>query len=317
MISRIRLLVLVGLLLAGPASADMPGMRLDDRCLVKVWGPEESELATSKQWRDENDRLSFAPYGPQGSEAMQFYSLQDTPSGIANFETRLDAARESRASVARIRADFFIPPDTRFNVGAAKLPLGLWGGRPESNGCSTGGCAPEDQTGFSVRLSRAPTVAEVPDRHGPVIYSYHLNRHSKRWGAEHSNKVREVARTSFVYGESFPMQVDFPLGEWFTLTLDVALNDVTGDRPSENGSVDLYMHDEAGTLLGEVSAEGLVFRPVGTWYIHGPMLSDMWGGKMTSPRRMPVMDTLTFTRDYEMFLLEDGRSLEECRLPTP
>lgn len=312
----VRAFLLAACLLAAiPAAlrAELPGLRLDSACFETVWAPDDAALAADPGWSDPEGRLGYVASGPEGGTALRIFSPEGRPSGVTSLKLRLGAAALHPPQVARIRAEFFIPPDTVFNIGGAKMPLGIWGGDPERQGsCSTGGCAPEDQTGFSVRLTRHGTDPDHPGVHGPSLYSYHLNRHGKRQPASHSHKAREIDRDSQEFGETFPMEVAFPLGRWFTLTMDVAMNATGPGGAAADGFADLYMHDAEGRLLGAVHAEGLVFRTDPAWVIFGPRLGDLWGGNQASPRRMPLMNTSMYSRNYEMFFLLDGRDAESC-----
>ncbi len=111
------------------------------------------------------------------------------------------------------------------------------------------------------------------------------------------------------------MGTAFPLGEWFSLTIDIGLNRASAAQVVADGFADLYMHDADGTLMGRVSAENLIFRDDPAWHVFGPLLADLWGGDQTSPKRMPIMDTEMYSRYYRLSLLEEGRSLGECLDP--
>lgn len=313
---RICRLALVLLLSAAPALADDDGMRVDRSCLATVWAPDDAELAGAENWRDDGGRLSLAKKAPGGGSAIRMFSRADRPADLASYKIHIRAADRTKAGFARIRAEFFIPADTRFNVGGAKMPLGLYGGAPnEKRTCATGGCPPEKQTGFSVRLTRDPPDEARPWEHGPRIYSYHLNRDSRRVDFEDSHSHRKGDFDELQYGENFPMGVAFPLGEWFTLTLDVAVNRATETQIVADGFADLYMHDAQGNLMGHVAAERLIFRRGEDWHLFGPLLADLWGGDQTLPTRMPIMDTEMYSRQYRLSLLDEGRSLSECLDP--
>ncbi len=312
--------ILTGLLLAfiavRPVAAFDGGLELSASCLVQVWSPDDMILAKSKKWIDERERLSYTDHGPGGRSAIQVFSKGNEPSGLTAFFKRLEVAMRERPDAARISADFFIPSETRFNVAPAKMPLGIWGGDPIAERiCATAGCPPERQHGFSVRLTRASAGNPDPGLHGPRIYSYNLDRPGSPKLRLPHNPLRAQERLLLQFGDHFQVMSDFPLGEWFTLALDIVLNDVTDEGVMDNGMTSLRMYDDDGALLGQVTAENLTFRKEETWHVFGPMLADLWGGDQFADDRMPIMDTTISSRDYEMYFVDPSRDARECLVP--
>jgi len=258
--------------------------KLKDSCFDLVWEPTERDLATSsKRFGTGKGRTRYRASGPNGKPSLVSYAGKGQPAALSTFQDRNNEVMKRKSIVARIETKMFIPKGHGFNLGNAKIPLGLWGGDPDVNGsnggiCATAGCPPSRQTGFSLRLTRN-LLNEKNFKHGPRLYSYHLNR---------TGVTDRVEGLFYMYGEGIPMNTSFPLNQWVKIVIDLRLNSFKNGVAKNNGTVSLYMYKMNGSLVGQVHKNGLVFRKDPSWHIFGPLLADLWGGPYKNDNHQPL-----------------------------
>lgn len=303
-------------------SQSFPETNLKQSCFDLVWSPDEKWVSKSTRWYgDGKDRISYTAHAPGNVEALVSQAVEGVPAALAALKYRIPETSDREPVAARIMASVFIPEDHGFNLGNAKMPLGIWGGDPDRVTCIAGGCPPpydpeyyplgkdidKTQNGFSVRFTRKALDKKTdPITHGPKIYSYNLNR------------VGVATAGNKVFGQSTAMSEPFPTGDWFRMVMDVRLNSFPKDAdgnlyPKENGSVDMYMYDANDDLLGEVHQENLIFRDDPSWFIKGPLLADLWGGDFENDNNRPTKSFDTYYRDYAMYILKEGKLPSQCK----
>lgn len=308
-------LVALGLA-SGAVDAQQSGRHLDPQCLVSAWAPSSQDLAKSGRWRQKNDydRLDLATQVPDlDGDAIRVFAKGGVVGNLLNYQEKLKQTPVDKPQAARIEVELYIPPDEGFNRSNAKLPLGIWGGEDGAKFCGSGLCPPRDQTGFTVRLTRTlldPDDWKPPFPHGPRIYSYHLNRPGEAKVKQPINGQTEAKLR--LQGDGIDLNVQMVPGNWYRVVLDVALNTFDGAAANADGFTNLYLYDDAGQLLGQTGKSGLIFRKSEDWFIFGPILTDLWGGKIDHKRNIPLADTSTFYEDYEMFLIAPDRALQDC-----
>ncbi len=288
---------------------------LNDKCLVSVWAPDSDTLAHDLKWKQKSsfDRLGYKDNAPTADgDALVTIARKGLPGSLLRHKDKLKIAKERAPVVARIETSIFVPDDSGFNYSNAKMPLGIWGGDPGANFCGAGLCPPDEQTGFTVRLTRTRLDRDdrkPPFTHGLRIYSYHLNR-----GGTVKNPTAEdnKARKRTLKGDGTPMKTPLEPGVWYRVIMDVGLNSFTGDKPNADGWMDAYLLDDQGSILDHAGKTGLIYRRAPDWHIFGPVLTDLWGGDETRPQNLPLADTVIYYEDYEMFLLAPGKTLETC-----
>lgn len=311
--------LIFGALLALSPSLGMTGgtpsqTYLNPQCLTSVWAPTSSKVANADRWQEKSsfDRLELATNAPTADgDAVVTVARAGVPGSMSMYKQGLDAARAQKPSIARVQVSLYIPDNGGFNKSNAKMPLGLWGGLPEGPFCGMGLCAPQDQTGFSVRLTRTRLNSRdetAPFEHGPRIYSYHINREGtpqKTTNSDGSVKYK-------LQGEGINLRAPLKGGQWYRVVMDVGLNSFQDGQPVADGWTDMYLMDANGRIIGHAGKTGLIYRKSPDWHVMGPMLTDLWGGDETKPTNLPLKDTVTYYEDYEMFLLTPGKSPEQC-----
>ena len=292
------------------------GTRMDADCMDLVWAPDTQDLI-EENWKESADadnsetqpRLSYVENGPNNKASLSFNAYKGKEGTMVALRRKLDVLMERQPVFARIKASVFIPANNGFNIGNAKMALGLWGGEPGIEGyCAAAGCMPWEQNGFSVRMTRTTQDTQAPFHHGPRIYSYHLNRLEDN----PSYQVDENDEYTRISGAGFPMNVNFPYDTWLKVVMDVRLNSFKDGDAQENGFVDLYMYKN-GELIGSVSKQGLIFRKTADWHFFGPRISSIWGGPTHKSTHLPLADTKEYFRDYKLFILKPGLLPSQCK----
>ena len=289
---------------------------LDDGCLISVWAPSSDKLANQTEWRQKSayNRLQFDDDAPtEDGDALVTYARKGVPGSLLRHKGKLPEAHKQKPSVARIQNKIFVPDDSGFNYSNAKMPLGIWGGKKGAAFCGAGLCPPDEQTGFTVRLTRSRIDRDdkkPPFRHGLRIYSYHLNRDGE---VKNSTAADKKVRKRTQKGDGTPLKTPLEPGVWYHLILDVGLNSFKDGKPVADGWTQLYMFDGNGNLLDTAGKTGLIYSPSPDWYIFGPVLTDLWGGDETRPQNLPLADTRIYYEDYEMFFLDPDRTLGACK----
>ncbi len=301
------------------AAADLPKTtHLDASCLVSVWSPSSRAIAEDKYWRPEVNlnRLSFAKPAPsEDGNALAIQAENGIPGEMVSLKRTNGFAKQHAPAIGRIRADIYFDSVDGFNIAAAKLPLGLWGGELGTKFCGAGLCPPDEQTGFSVRLTRSRL--DLDDRWPPIlqtfrIYSYHINRPGEV--LERPSKDGKGTRRT-LKGSGIVMHQPLKAGVWYQVILDVGLNSFDGDQPVADGWTDIYLLDEDGTILDWAGETGLIYRKSPNWSILGPYLVDLWGGDPKKQQNLPLSDLLTYFEDYELLFLDPEKSADDCRAP--
>jgi len=187
--------------------------------------------------------------------------IKKGPNGL--FQYKSDLKSQACYRSGRITADFYFPDGFVFSSGVQKLPLGFWGGGEGT--CVSGGCPPDKQDGFSLRLFERGGEA--------YLYSYDADR-------------RAMAGLEKTYGREIPAGRQIPKGQWVRLALETQ---------HEQKQIGLYVN-------GQKAQSAEVELAKGNWCIKGPMLTHMWGGDIQDPTQWSVRDQFYLVRNYRMVL---------------
>lgn len=275
---------------------------LADSCYQRVWNPREADMGVGK-WSAQrrtgstNDpsfdqRASYVEKGPDGLPSVQFIAYHDKNNALLDFR-RINAAPsmpKKGMEEARFMVSYYLPSSYQF-FASGRLAAGMYITDPNNPGtCMGGGCPPEQQTGSSVRINfdRDETINSIR----PMVYSYHLNRTSPviSWIAPAGDGKTKLTRK---FGQGPTVSEPMPKNEWFTMILDVKLN----DAGVANGSARLLVYNELGKLVTAASLDKAMYRTNPNWKIMGPYLTEKYNNDLGPGPKTQSM----YARNYGIF----------------
>lgn len=109
-----------------------------------------------------------------------------------------------------------------------------------------------------------------------MVYSYHLNRTSpvnKSWISPTGNGKTQLIRQ---FGQGPTVPEPMPKNEWFTMILDLKLNEVG----KADGSARLLVYNEQGKLMTFAQLDNAVYRTNPNWKIMGPYLTEKYNNQL-------------------------------------
>lgn len=275
---------------------------LADSCYQRIWNPREADMGVGK-WSPQrkggstNDpsfdqRASYVEKGPDGLPAVQFISYHDKNNALIDFRrSNADPYMPKKGmEEARFMVSYYLPSNYQF-FASGRLAAGMYITDPDNPGtCMGGGCPPALQTGSSVRINFSRDSSINSFR--PMLYSYHLNRNSPviKWIAPMGDGKTELVR-QFGIGPTVPLAM--PKNEWFTMILDVKLN----DAGVANGSARLLVYNELGKLVTAAQLDNAMYRTNPNWKIMGPYLTEKYNNDLGPGPKTQSM----YARNYGIF----------------
>lgn len=242
----------MGLSFSAPVEAKPSGA-----CFKTVWAPS-NKVAGSQYWS--KVRAAYEKKAPGGGDAVSFVQytkgIRKYASGHKNanpnFPNYINEWRPTetwyKGTKARTSVQMFIPKD--FDSQGARLAIGIRGGA-DPKGCLSGGCPPEKQTAFSVRVNYNGSL-------GGGLYSYHLDR----------NPSAKTAAKAYGQGRKFDGRL--PTGQWITLVLEVDM----GDAGKSNGYSKFTVYDAKGKVTNSAEFKNVKYRKNASWDRIGVIMTE-------------------------------------------
>ncbi len=250
-------------------------------CFQTVWAPSNKYVAQQYWDKVRADYETKAPGSANGVniDAVSFVQypkgnrtyLSGHKSPNPEYPNYINEWRPTetwfKTNVARASVDIFIP--NGFASKGGRLAFGIRGGADPA-GCLSGGCPPEKQTAFSVRVQYYSGSTKGN------LYSYHLNRHPSA-----SSDVK-------AYGQGTDYSGSIPVGQWVTLWMEVNM----GDPGKSNGSTLFRVIDRSGKVVNEAKFENVMYRKNASWDRMGVIMTEKmnpsgaWG--IAAPQKQKV-----------------------------
>lgn len=174
----------------------------------------------------------------------------------------------------RKRVEMYIEPSyVPFSSG--RFAYGIQISDPAKPGSNIGGgVLPKDQNGSSVRVNFKRVKINGKDQLTAQAYAYHLNRTSPiLQSGGFTGKV-----STKQYGTGPALTKALPQGEWFTLEIDVVLNDIG----KSNGSIKISTLQNSQVTESKTQT-GLIFRNNAKWQVLGPYMTDKYDTQAKAP----------------------------------
>lgn len=204
-------------------------------------------------------------YDYDSKEEVIVRNVQKGKNDIAQYKSdeKLNISEATISFNIKFEQEFIFPQRDH------KLPLGLWGGTAGSY-CISGGCHPQHQDGFSVRL--------IESAGKPFLYIYSLNR-------------EEQINNEKIYGQLIGSNHQYTMatGEWLKIELRVKLN----GNNQENDEAELMINSKQ-----IIKTNNIKLRTNPNWLIRGPILTDMFGGTVTSLSNQSAKDQKIWYKNY-------------------
>ncbi len=226
-------------------------------CFKTVWAPS-NKSAGGEYWS--KVRADYVAKAPGGGDAVSFIQYpkgnrtyaSGHRSANPNFPNYINEWRPTETwfntTVARTTVQMFIPKD--FKSQGGRLAFGIRGGQ-DPKGCLSGGCPPEKQTAFSVRVNYDGDL-------GGNLYSYHLDRHPS------------ATTEAKAYGQGRGYSGELPVNQWITLVMDVDM----GSPGKSDGFAKFTVYDAKGKLTNSAEFKNVKYRKNASWNKMGVIMTE-------------------------------------------
>lgn len=280
---------------------------IGDTCYQRLWNPLESDMGRGK-WSAQrkagsttdpifDQRASFERDAPGGVPAVRFTAYGDKDNALIDFRRSNAAPYMPRNGMeeARFMVSYYLPSNYEF-FASGRLAAGMYITDPNNPGtCMGGGCLPSLQTGSSVRINfdRDERINGIR----PMIYSYHLDRTSPvvSWKSPMGNGAPIIRQ----FGQGPTVPYAMPKNKWFTMILDIKLNDVG----KANGKTRILVYNNDGKLMTHTQLTDVVYRTNPKWKIMGPYLTEKYNNGLGPGPKTQSM----FARNFGIF-----KKLDNC-----
>lgn len=192
-----------------------------------------------------------------------YNSLMDYRRGVSGLQ----------ADRAIKRVQMYIEPNY-IPVSNGRMAVGIAITDPAKPGKKiSGGTLIKDQDGSSVRLNFKVSTKNGKRQITAQGYSYHLNRTNKQVVSGGFSGQTALKH----YGTGPELKTPFPIGKWFTIEMDVKLNDVG----KSNGSLKLSLI-EGSKVIESATMANLNYRKNAKWKIISPYMTDKYNDQKTT-----------------------------------
>ena len=288
-------------------------------CMKPVWEPTEQEIDACIK----NPRASYVPDGPGGLSAIRMFAPGDgARQTLAQCQMPIPGAIDQKPQAARLCVQIYIPDDGssyspsaggKGAGGRTLFGLGVNSGkRVEGMFAGNGGTPPHLQYSANIRMNR--------QNDGRMqLYSYHLNRSDA--GRKAIEESREGAYLSFGpdgkprrtvpyfhFGDAKTLPTEWPMNQWFTVCMDVALNtyDAKGEALAD-GLSRLSMYGNDGGLLGSTQFSNVIYSRDPSGFISSIQFDEKWNSETGNSRK----NSNSYYRNYQILFGDQNNT--QCK----